>query len=143
MVFAVPATQQILDTERSQEVGAAESQDFMEELREIYPTLPEEAPLKVVGAPFSLRIFGDVYLVSAISVYYGDIRVAGIEITDGELSVGDTIHISGHTSNFTQSVYSIQIGHAAVQVARAGDSIGVKVTEHAREHDLVFKVTAS
>ncbi len=80
--------------------------------------------------------------IGVVTHYYGHLGVAGIKITDGELSVGDTIHISGHTSNFTQPVDSIQIEHEAVQVAHAGDSVGVEVIEHAREHDLVFKVTA-
>ena len=78
MVFVVLATQQILDTERSQEVGAAQSRDFIEELRQTYPTLPEETTLYVVGAPFSLRIFGDVYLVKAVSLYYGDIAIRSV-----------------------------------------------------------------
>ena len=78
VVFVVLATQQILDTERSQEVGAAQSRDFIEELRQTYPTLPEETTLYVVGAPFSLRIFGDVYLVKAVSLYYGDIAIRSV-----------------------------------------------------------------
>ena len=78
VVFVVFATQQILDTARSQEIGAAQSRDFIEELRQTYPTLPEETTLYVVGAPFSLRIFGDVYLVKAVNLYYGDIAILSV-----------------------------------------------------------------
>ncbi len=73
--------------------------------------------------------------------YWGQIGVAGLKITDGELKVGDTIHIRGHTSDFTQSVESIQMENQPVEVARPGDDIGVKVVEHAREQDEVFRVT--
>ena len=79
-------------------------------------------------------------LVGVVTHYFGKAQVAGIEITAGELNVGDTIHIIGHTSDFTQTVKSMQIEHEAVQTAKVGDSIGIKVAEHAREHDKVYKV---
>ena len=79
-------------------------------------------------------------LVGVVTHYFGKAQVAGIEITAGELNVGDTIHIIGHTSDFTQTVKSMQIEHEAVQTAQVGDSIGIKVAEHAREHDKVYKV---
>jgi translation elongation factor EF-1alpha len=79
--------------------------------------------------------------IGKISGYFGKIGVAAIEITQGTLSVGDTIHIQGHTTDFTQVVESIQIEHQNVQTAKAGDSIGIKVKDHARDHDKVYKVT--
>ena len=54
--------------------------------------------------------------------------------------MGDTIHIKGHTSDFTQKVESMQIENQPVQSAQAGQSVGLKVVDHARPHDLVFKV---
>ena len=75
-----------------------------------------------------------------ITHYFGRIGVAGIEITQDSLAVGDTIHVKGHTSDFTQTVDSIQIDGQAVEEATVGQSVGIKVTEHAREHDTVFKV---
>ncbi|MEE9126435.1 MAG: translation elongation factor-like protein, partial [Planctomycetota bacterium] len=59
------------------------------------------------------------------------------------LRVGDTIHIKGHTSDFIQSVDSIQIENEAVEVARPGEEVGVRVTETVRRHDKEFKVTPS
>jgi putative protease len=79
-------------------------------------------------------------LVGTVTHYFGKAHVAGIELTDGELHIGDTIHIVGHTSDFTQPVDSMQIEHAAVDSAGVGDQIGVKVAEHAREHDKVYRV---
>lgn len=80
-------------------------------------------------------------LIGKVIHYFGKPRVAAIEITDGELHVGDTIHIRGHTSDFTQRVDSMQIEHAPVEYAKAGDNIGVQVVEHAHEHDQVYRVT--
>lgn len=67
--------------------------------------------------------------------------MAAIEITDGSLCVGDTIHIKGHTSDFTQTVDSMQIDNESVEEATVGQNVGIKVADHAREHDVVYKVT--
>ncbi len=77
--------------------------------------------------------------VGRVTHYFGKVGVAAIELED-ELRVGDTIHVKGHTSDWTQKVDSMQIEHQQVQEARAGDVIGIKVSEHAREHDVVYKV---
>ena len=79
-------------------------------------------------------------LIGTVTHYFGKAQVAGIEITEGELHVGDTIHIIGHTSDFTQQIESLQIDRAPVESAGVGDQIGIKVTEHAREHDKVYRV---
>ena len=80
-------------------------------------------------------------LIGKVMHYFGKAQVAAVEITNGQLSVGDTIHFKGHTSDFTQKVESIQIEHEQVEIAKPGDKIGIKVVEHAREHDEVFLVT--
>lgn len=77
--------------------------------------------------------------VGTVSHYYGHISVAAV-VLEGPLSVGDTIHIKGHTSDFTQPVDSIQIEHETVDKADKGDSVGIRVTEHVRVHDSVYRV---
>ncbi|MDK1010798.1 MAG: translation elongation factor-like protein [Actinomycetota bacterium] len=79
-------------------------------------------------------------LVGIVSHYYGKLGVAGIVLSH-ELNVGDTIHILGHTSDFTQTVDSIQIEHETVESANAGEPIGVKVVERVRTNDQVLVVT--
>ncbi len=79
--------------------------------------------------------------IGVVTHYFGKIGVAAVEITEGELRVGDTIHIKGHTSDFRQRVDSMQVEHDSVESARAGDSIGMKISERVREHDEVFKVS--
>jgi len=78
--------------------------------------------------------------VGVITHYFAKIGVAAAKITDGELNVGDTIHVTGHTSDFTQTVHSMQVEHESISTARAGDEIGLEVVEYAREHDVVYKV---
>ena len=79
--------------------------------------------------------------IGKVTYYFGNIGVAGIEISESALSIGDTIHIKGHTSDFTQTVDSMELDGEAIQQASAGQCIGIKVIEHAREHDTVYKVT--
>ncbi len=78
--------------------------------------------------------------IGKISHYFGKIQVAAIELTEGSFAVGDTIHIKGHTTDLREPIKSIQIEHEQVQEAKKGDSIGIKVSDHVREHDVVYKV---
>jgi translation elongation factor EF-1alpha len=77
--------------------------------------------------------------IGVISHYYGHINVGIIELSD-VLKVGDNIHIKGHTSDFTQSVDSMQIEHNIVQEAKAGDLVGIKVSQKVHPRDKIFKV---
>ena len=78
-------------------------------------------------------------VVGTVSHYWGGLGVAGIDLS-GDLQVGNTIRILGHTSDFTQAVDLIQIEHETVELARPGDAIGIKVKERARVHDQVLVV---
>jgi hypothetical protein len=79
--------------------------------------------------------------VGIVTHYYGHLSVAAIRIESGTLRVGDTIRILGHTSDFRQRVDSMQIEHQPVTEAGKRQEIGIKVKEHARENDDVYKVT--
>ena len=80
--------------------------------------------------------------IGVVTHYFTHIEVAAIELTDGPMAVGDRIHIKGHTSDFTQTVDSIQLEHDSVQHAEVGQNVGIKVVQHAREHDEVLKVVS-
>ena len=78
--------------------------------------------------------------IGKVADFFQKIGVVAIEVTSGEVSVGDTIHFSGHTTDFSQTIESMQIEHDSVQTAKPGDNVGIKVTERIRVHDKVFKV---
>ena len=78
--------------------------------------------------------------IGLVTHYYGHLSVAVVKLESGTLRVGDTIHIRGHTSDFSQRVESLQIGHAPVTEVGPQDDFGLKVIEHAREQDVVYKV---
>lgn len=79
--------------------------------------------------------------IGVVTHYYGHLSVAVVKLEAGiTLRVGDNIHIKGHTSDFGQRVDSLQVGHAPVDEVGANDDFGLKVVEHAREHDVVYRV---
>ena len=78
--------------------------------------------------------------VGIVTHYFGHVGVAAIVLTEGELAVGDTIHVKGHTSDFTCTVDSMQVDHKPVQIAKKGEGIGMVVPQKVHEHDKVYKV---
>jgi putative protease len=76
-----------------------------------------------------------------VTHYFGHLSVAVVKLDPNTiLRVGDRIHVKGHTSDFSQRVESLQIGHAAVEEVGPDDDFGLKVVDHAREHDVVYRV---
>jgi len=79
--------------------------------------------------------------IGLISNFFSKISVAAIQITSGELKVGDTIRIRGTTTDLTQNIDSMEIDRKPIQSAGAGSSVGIKVKDRVRPSDLVYKVT--
>jgi translation elongation factor EF-1alpha len=78
-------------------------------------------------------------LVGSVSHFFNKAGVIAIEMA-GELAVGDTIHVTGHLTDFTEKVGSMQIEHEQVTEVKPGDSVGIKVAGKAREGDDVYRV---
>jgi selenocysteine-specific translation elongation factor len=78
--------------------------------------------------------------IGRVSDFFAHPVVAGIEL-NGTLKVGDKIHIKGHTTDMELIVDSMQIDNVNVQEARAGDSVGIKVSERVRRGDTVYRFT--
>lgn len=79
--------------------------------------------------------------IGKITHYFGHISVGIIELAN-LLKKGETIHIKGHSEDFTQPVDSMQIEHKDVPEAKSGDSIGIIVAKKVHPGDRVFKVIA-
>ena len=78
--------------------------------------------------------------IGKVSDFFARPVVAGIELT-APLKVGDKIHIQGHTTDMELTVDSMQINNVNVQEAKAGDAVGIKLSDRARRGDTVYKVT--
>lgn len=78
--------------------------------------------------------------VGEVEHYFTDISVAAIKITDGTLTVGDTIHVVGATTDFSQPVRSMEIDQTSVDEVSTGDEVGIKTEQRVREGDTVYRV---
>lgn len=77
--------------------------------------------------------------IGKVTHYFEKAEVAVIELSS-KLSVGDSIQIKGHTTDFTQKVDSMQVEHKDLKSAKKGDFIGLKVRERVRLNDKVSLV---
>jgi translation elongation factor EF-1alpha len=78
-----------------------------------------------------------------VTHYYGHLSVATLRLESGTLRVGDVIHIRGHTTDFSQKVESLEVNHAPATEVGPNDDFGLKVIEHAREHDVVYSAAVA
>jgi hypothetical protein len=94
---------------------------------------PAPKPAAPVAGPGEER-------VGIVTHYYNHLMVAIVKLESGSIGLGDVVHIKGHTSDFSQTIDSLEVEHVHVNAVNAGQSFGLRVKEHAREHDTVFKV---
>jgi len=78
-------------------------------------------------------------LIGRVTHYFSKIGVAVIELSD-TLKVGDTIRIVGGETDFNQVIESMEIEHQKVKEAKAGDSVGLKVSQKIRDGYKVYKI---
>jgi len=78
--------------------------------------------------------------IGTIEHFFNNLSVAAIKITNGELKIGDTIHIVGANTDVTHKIDRMEINRSPVTVAKTGDAIGIKILGRCREHDVVYKV---
>ena len=77
--------------------------------------------------------------IGVVEHFFTNVGVAAIKITNGELKIGDTIHIVGAHTDFTKKIDSMQIDRNPVESVKTGDDVGIKVKDRVREHDVVYK----
>lgn len=78
-------------------------------------------------------------LIGTVSHYFGNIGVAVIEVKDS-LKVGDTIRLVGGTTDFSQTVDSMEVEHEKVSEIKAGESAGLKIDQKVKEGYKVYKL---
>ena len=77
--------------------------------------------------------------IGKVTNYYSKINVAVVELS-APLKKGDEIAIEGTTTEFTQTVESMQIDRQDIDSAKAGQDIGLKVKDRVRIGDTVYLI---
>ncbi len=80
----------------------------------------------------------EVQEVGTIVHFFSKIGVAIVELKK-PLKVGDQILVKGPSTDFEMTVVSMQVEHKSIENAEAGQSIGLKTTQPAKERDVVYK----
>jgi len=107
--------------------------------RRAQPRARKPAPAKPVVDPAVPAPPGE--RIGIVTHYFSHLAVAVLKLDrDARLRVGDNIRIQGHTTDFSQRIESLQVDHAPVPEVGPKDDFGVKVREHAREHDIVYRI---
>jgi len=78
-------------------------------------------------------------MIGEVSDFFARPVVAAIDLT-ASLKLGDRIHIRGHTTDLVLNVDSMQISNVPVEEAKAGDCVGMKISERVRKGDKVYKI---
>jgi|SRR6185437_10227279 len=78
-------------------------------------------------------------LLGYVEDYYARVGVAALTL-EKRVSLGDRIHVLGHTTHYEQTVDSLQIDHRAVSTAGPQAAVGIKVTARARRGDHVYLI---
>jgi putative protease len=90
--------------------------------------------------PASRRCAMEEEKVGRVEKFFAKPGVAAIEVTAGTLKIGDKLHFKGHTTDFEETVTSMQVENQPIEEARPGDLVGIQVKERVRENDTVFRV---
>lgn len=77
-------------------------------------------------------------IIGVVTHYFPHVRAAVVKLKV-PLKIGDVVKIKGHTTDFTQTVNSIQIDRVTITAAKKGQEVGLLVDSRVRQHDVVCK----
>jgi len=77
--------------------------------------------------------------IGRVTHYYNHLSVAVLSLT-ASLKLGDKIHVSGHATDLTQRVASLEVNHHSVEWVQPGEDLAIKVNGLVHPHDKVFRV---
>ncbi|MFH0732938.1 MAG: translation elongation factor-like protein [Candidatus Omnitrophota bacterium] len=77
--------------------------------------------------------------IGEITHFFPHVNAAVIKLKQA-LTEGETVHIKGGTTDFTEQVSSMQIDNKPIKEAKKGDEVGLLVKDKVRKGDVVYKV---
>ncbi len=93
--------------------------------------MPEKTAAKKPKAPKAAKPIG------MVTHFYSNIGVAIVKFKK-EVGVGARVHFKGVTTDFDETITSMQYDHKPIETAPKGKEIGIKVKDKVREGDEVF-----
>ncbi len=75
--------------------------------------------------------------IGAVTHYYGHLGVAIVKFSKA-VKVGDKVHFRGATTDFNETINSMQYDHKPIEAAKKGQEVGIKVGDKVREGDEVY-----
>jgi len=77
--------------------------------------------------------------IGYVTHYYNRICVA-VLLLKHTLSYNDCLRFAGHTTDFTQKVWSMEVNHQKIHSAGPGAEVAIKVVHPVRRGDQVFLI---
>lgn len=77
--------------------------------------------------------------IGVVTHYYGGIEVAIVKFKKA-MKVGAEISFKGASTDFSQTIKSMQYNHKDITAAKKGQEVGTKVDEKVREGDEIYDV---
>ncbi|MDO8536951.1 MAG: translation elongation factor-like protein [bacterium] len=77
--------------------------------------------------------------IGEVTHFYGNLDVAIVKFKKS-VDVGTKVKFKGATSDFEETIKSMQFDHKPVRSAEKGQEVGIKVGEKVREGDEVYEV---
>jgi putative protease len=78
--------------------------------------------------------------IGSVIRFFDKNSVAAVKLDFGDLAVGETVHIKGPTTDFTQRVEVMEFDHKPVEKALRGQFTGIKLSQPAKPFDLVYRI---
>ena len=79
--------------------------------------------------------------IGSVIKFFDKTSVAAVKLDFGDIATGDSIHVKGNNTDFSQKIDDLEFDHRPVQKAIRGQFIGIKLSQPAKPFDLVYKVT--
>ena len=96
------------------------------------PVAKKKALKKGLAAKSKEKIIGKV------THYFPHVMAAVVKLKT-PLNIGDVVKFKGHTTDFTQTISSMQIDRVPISAAKKGQEIGLLVNSRVRQHDVLTK----
>jgi|SRR3989344_4577139 len=77
--------------------------------------------------------------IGSVFDYFSKVSVAAVKL-EGSVKIGDKIRIRGSTTDFEQTLKSMQSHNKNLEEAGKRDEVGIKVDDKVRRHDKIYVI---